>query len=146
MIKEAHDLNPEERAAHKKRYGGYNDFPPNWKRCAPEDFWGTFVGGCPRLVEFRQMLEPKSVFNKLPKNTYGQRTVRNAKLYFYNDGTGLALVSDYDYAKSQHRKPLLYKFAACEHEYEGVPEKSAMCYHVSRCKKCGYEYAVDSSD
>ena len=33
----------------------------------------------------------------------------------------------------------------CEHKWVGVPEKSYMSYHASRCTICGMEKAVDSS-
>jgi len=38
-----------------------------------------------------------------------------------------------------------YKVVACEHDDEcvGTPYN---CYHEYRCKKCGYEHSVDSSD
>lgn len=34
----------------------------------------------------------------------------------------------------------------CDHRWIGVSEESHMCYHVSKCSKCGMKRAIDSSD
>lgn len=131
------------------KFGKYNDFPPNWQPCDPAYFWGKFMSYSQSGEEYRQMMRPEKHIQEFPPNAYGQKTIRNARLYFYNDDTGLAMVQDYDYKKMEDRQPLLYKFAVCDHDahgWESVPSKSYMCYHVSKCKNCGMERAVDSSD
>jgi hypothetical protein len=146
IMRDFHTLKDEERKEYQRKFGRFNDFPPNWKPCKPAEFWGQFMTYSSDVEEFRQMMYPEEILNNMPPNSYGQITVQNARLWTYQDGTGLAMVQNYDYKKAHDRAPLLYKFAVCEHEYVGVPEKSYMCYHVSRCMKCGIERAIDSSD
>lgn len=33
----------------------------------------------------------------------------------------------------------------CQHNWIDIPEESRMCYHVSKCSKCGQRSAIDSS-
>ena len=146
-MRDLHQLTDEQKRQHREKFGGYNDFPPNWRPCDPDKFWGRFLVYSCDLQEFRQMMNPASEIENYPPDHYGHRTVRNAHLYFYSDDTGLAMVDNYDHGASKHRAPLLYEFAPCHHENRvGVPEKSRMCYHVTRCTDCGREFAVDSSD
>jgi hypothetical protein len=130
MAKTITYLCSEAQAEHERVYGGFNDFPPNWKRCTPNEFWGKFnCYGIGEKVEYRQM--------------HTEGAIVMAHLFFYHDDTGLGLVHCYENGK--HRPPLLYKFARCEHDMVAVHEKSYMHYHVSKCRKCGYERGVDSS-
>lgn len=146
-MRDFHSLTADEREAHRAKYGAYNDFPPGWRPCTPDRFWGRFMTYNADLTEHRQMMNPRAHIDAYPPNHYGGRTVRSARLFFYWDDTGLAMVDDYDHGKMEHRAPLLYEFGPCMHERrEDVPEKSHMCYHVSRCVDCGREFAVDSSD
>ena len=115
---------------HREMFGRYNDYPPNWKPISDEDFWDIFLRASVWKQEFRQMLRD-------------DEPMVEAMLYFYFDETGLAIVSEP--TKDFHRKPKFFRFAFCEHEMVGVPEESRMCYHVTRCKKCGYKDAIDSS-
>lgn len=79
--------------------------------------------------------------------------------HVYSDGeiVMFARTWKYDYNQSsRYAKPKrgkyqndmvirAYKVVACEHDDEcvGTPYN---CYHEYRCKKCGYEHSVDSSD
>jgi hypothetical protein len=78
--------------------------------------------------------------------------------HVYSDGeiVMFARTWKYDYNdKSRYARPKgsykndmtirAYKVVACEHDDEcvGTPYN---CYHEYRCKKCGYEHSVDSSD
>jgi hypothetical protein len=136
-MRELHGLKQEDREKHQKTFGGYNDFPPNWRAIRPDEihwFWSMFMSYTPDMIEHRQMLG----------GTKTRVTCVTAKLYHFWGGEGIAFVDVIE--KAQHAAPKLYRFAACEHTWKGVPEKSRMCYTVSRCVKCGLENAVDSSD
>jgi len=118
-----------------RKFGGFNDFPPNWKPIEEEDFWNIFMVWASSAEESRQMYD---------KGKKGMPV--EARLFFYNDDTGVALVKNYDRSKHRYVRPSFYQFAACEHEYDiPVPEKSRMCYTVTKCSKCGRERHVDSS-
>src|SRR6516164_5991304 len=93
MAKTITYLCSEAQAEHERVYGGFNDFPPNWKRCTPNEFWGKFnCYGIGEKVEYRQM--------------HTEGAIVMAHLFFYHDDTGLGLVHCYENGK--HRPPLLY--------------------------------------
>ena len=120
----------------RTQFGGFNAFPHNWQPCKPAEFWSKFMSYSYEYEDYRQMLPPER-----------NGECAQARLFFYSDGTGLAMVRNYDYKKYEERAPKLFKFALCHHDYSvPVPEKSYMCYTVTRCSKCGREHAVDSSD
>jgi hypothetical protein len=115
-----------------KPFGRYNDYPPNWKECSEDEFWGRFMTYPKRHEEYRQMRR---------NNT--ERFV-SAHLYFYDQNEGLALVNNYDWVNYKHQTPKLYKFALCEHEWEhtGTPYN---CCRTYTCTKCGDKKSIDSS-
>ena len=133
MPKELSSLTAEEQKVHREKFGRYNDYPPNWKECSPDEFWGKFMVYAQRLEEYRQMY------------TKGTNKYVSARLYFFDQGEGLAMVDDYDWEKFKHKTPKLFKFALCEHEWEhtGTPYN---CYNTYKCKKCGNTMGFDSSD
>jgi hypothetical protein len=94
----------------------------------------------PQFEEYRQMMHP---FGKEPEWDSRMKT-EFARLFHYSGGSGIAMVRRVK--NCQHTRPAFYQFAACEHVFEDVRNESRMCYHVSRCIKCGYKTAVDSSD
>lgn len=132
-----------ETAKHRETYGGYNDFPPNWRKLTEKEFaQSQFFSYSPTLVEHRQMLPPGGL-------RPGGKPALTARLYFYSDGSGLAMSNDYWKGKVQY-----FAFAACVHEYRRPTEaeheagvvRPARCFHVSICDKCHHVHAVDSSD
>lgn len=123
---------------HVAKFGGFNDFPPNWRPCNPSDFWGKFSHyGVGELTEYRQM----------GRLEVGGKPLVGATLFFYADGTGLAVHVNWTHAKNPNDgytySPQFYQFHFCDHEFETVA--SRMHYNESKCRKCGYVNIVDSS-
>jgi hypothetical protein len=124
-------------AGWEEKWGGYNDFPPNWHEITEAEFAQShFFIYSPDYVEFRQMFRKHD-------------TVVGATLYFMYDGVGYGIVHDY-----WGRKIHYYKFALCEHKFTELTQKECAqkgiqhfgnCYHVYRCTKCGFTNSVDSS-
>ncbi len=76
---------------------------------------------------------------------------RTMLLYFFYDGTGIAMTHTY----GKNKMLRYFKFASCEHNYSELSMKecqsrgiyySGNCYHVYECTKCNWIEAVDSSD
>lgn len=91
MWTEKYDLNQEQREAHEKRNGTYNEFPPDWREISEGEFARsrhfTFE---PALVEFRQMMRP---FGET--DTTKDTPAVSANLFWQANGTGYAVVNDY---------------------------------------------------
>jgi hypothetical protein len=125
---------------HEKLYGGFNDFPPNWKEITEKEFaQGMFFSYTPTLTEHRQM----------GRMEVGSEPMLTATLYFFHDGSGVALASDFWAGKVRY-----FSFTCCVHEFRRPTEaehvrgvvRPGRCFHVSICDKCNYVSAVDSSD
>lgn len=129
------------------RYGGFNDFPPHWEPCSTSEFWGKFSSYGPgNRSEFRQMgrLDGKWVRGQAGTNL----PLLSAHLFFYGDGSGLAVSVDYNYVSRDGETdytytPSFFKFTLCQHDFESTV--SRMHYNESTCRKCGYVKIVDSS-
>lgn len=134
MTRQLSELKNDEWATHVEKFGRFNDFPPNWKEVSDDEFWGLFMTYMPHVEEYRQML---------PKDRKNAPAI-GAKLYFYNDDVGLAMVENYDFKEHKWLPPKLFKFFICDHEYIPLPQRFN-CLHESRCKKCGHFKSVDSS-
>ena len=75
--------------------------------------------------------------------------LRDARLYFFHDGTGVAMMDDYWAGK-------IHYFAfGCDHKYRQVYGEEAtklglrpigLCETAHYCDKCGDKMVVDSSD
>ena len=145
----------------EKNFGRYNDAPPNFKEISEAEFsQSKFFVYSPEYVEYRQ-IDPKQIS---PKEKY----FLGVRLFYFFDGTGLGMAHDY-WAK----KVRYFKFTKCEHDTEELsghvaakyvvvhdvfPPTSRLakpgeqgvshfgnCYHVYRCKKCGFIESVDTS-
>jgi hypothetical protein len=130
--REHYSLNAEERAAHERKWGGGNDFPPGWRKIEEAEFaQSDFFTYAPELVEFRQMINRKD-----------NKPAMSAHLYFMWNGRGYSIVNDF------WAKKVSYFAFGCDHDYERDPEyKPAFnCDNGFRCKKCGHKFSVDSSD
>ena len=125
-------------------YGGYNDAPPNLREIKAKEFaQSMFFIYSPEYVEYRQV-DPKQVG---PREKY----FLDLRLFYMHDGTGFALAHDYWKGRVRY-----FRFGKCMHEAteELSPQEArangvehwGMCYHVYKCRNCGYTYAVDSSD
>jgi len=74
----------------------------------------------------------------------------SVRFYYFHDGSVIGMYNDYRAGKVFYLHGRL-----CDHDFvpvtpeqareEGLP-RPAHCFHVSKCSKCGYVYAVDSSD
>jgi len=95
-----------------KLTGGYNDYPPGWRRITTKQFaQSKFFSFNPVWVETRQML------SKAPG---AKGSMTPAILHHYWDDTGVAMVHDY-------RKGTVYYYAfGCAHDYT-----------TGKCSKCG---------
>ncbi len=122
MIRDKHDLNEEERVAHERMWGGYNDFPPGWRKIKPSEFaQSLFFTFPPTLIEYRQMMNNAGTF---------AMTCTSAHLYFYHENCGYAIVNDFWGKKLQH-----YAFG-CDQPH---PNRHT-------CPKCGFAANYDTSD
>jgi hypothetical protein len=147
MTYEVKSVSQELLAVIQDRLGRYNDFPPNMTEITEEQFLAEAVFGIysPVYLDYRQAY---------PKTADGVKDVHQMyttlRMYIWSDFNGvLASEKSLGYVKGKdgpqyERK--FYRFKYCEHQMVGVPEKSRNCYSVSRCTKCDYVNAVDSSD
>lgn len=123
-----HTFTTEERTAHEAKYGGYNDFPPNWRRLTEKQFaQGGFFTFSPVLVEYRQMLNHVTTRERKPLR---DQAAMSAKLFYMHDNTGYAITNDYwaGYVR-------FYAFGC-----RGVHQN-----HTT-CPECGFAANYDSSD
>lgn len=132
-------LSQEQKEAHAKEFGGYNDFPPNWKPMTEDEFSQSgFFTYVPSLVEHRQM------FDRAKPHV----PALSANLFYFSDGTGFAIANDF-----WNKCVLYFKFAKCEHKWGRVkdPDKErsliiGSCMRAAQCEKCDFISVVDSSD
>ena len=141
MIRERHDLSREEEAEHLKKFGHYNDFPPNWREISEAVFAkSAHFTYTPWLTEYRQML-------RYLDGRPNAKEMVGAHLHYQGDGTGYAVVNDFWAGKVR-----FYAFG-CAHEWGDPSEElkkrgirlSAM-ETASYCKKCGHLEIHDTSD
>jgi hypothetical protein len=123
----------------------YNEFPRGWAEITQKDFTqGPMFRYMPRYVEPRQMYAVQ------PETGLRGGKMTDATLYWFEDGTGVAMVSDF------WKGTIRYFAFGCKHEYKDLPQKecasripaiyhAGRCYSVSECKKCLHILAVDSS-
>jgi hypothetical protein len=119
-------------------YGGFNDMPPNWKPIDSDEFWQQFsMHGAGLRQQFRQIIVSAK-----------KREAFSAHLFFYNDGTGLAVQVKWGMHAGGSRSkwtPVFYKFALCEHERVGTVD-TVRGWHEGYCSKCGMVMNYDSGD
>lgn len=125
-------VTPDQNREHLKKFGGYNDFPPGWKEITEDEFWHKFMLYSWDREEYRQMMDRENL----------KSGVVDARLFFYNDGSGIACTREAKNASIT--RPRFYRFALCEHDYETV--RRGRCYSEHRCRKCGHRRTLDSSD
>jgi hypothetical protein len=138
--------NKESIKIHEKNYGSFNDPPPNFIEIKEEEFSKSkFFSETIMHIEYRQITRFKTDDVDL-KNVLSS----GVKLFYFYDGTGIAIGSNY-----QKKKVYFFKFAKCFHKYEEMSqewcrknkvEHLGRCYHVYKCKNCGFLESADSSD
>ena len=124
----------------------YNDPPIGLRRITEKDFvQGKFFMYNPMFIEHRQ------IYVKSKEDLTGDRKgiMIDMILYWFHDGTGVAMHRDYSGGKVE------YFAFGCKHEYRELSQDQCRvrgihhwgrCYHVYECKLCDYIDAVDSSD
>lgn len=116
-----------------KIVGDFNQAPPNLQEILLEEFARSkfFVYSFSK-VEYRQITD-KEVLSKL-----GFKHYFAMKLFWFHDGTGVGMCSDY------HNKSVRYfKFSICDHAYTTIV--SSNCYREMECARCGHYTFIDSS-
>ena len=127
---------------HRQKFGGYNDTPPGWREISEKEFVkGKFFTHSPEKVEVRQLRDAGV------KAESGSPLI-NARLYFFHDGTGVAMMDDHWAGKIR-----FFAFG-CDHKYQEVYGQTARdlglqatgnCQHAYICEKCGHHMIVDTS-
>lgn len=109
-------------------FGGYNDYPPNWKQVTEKEFsHSMFFFYEPTIRDHRQMM------------TDSRSSMLDATLYFFHDGSGVAMSADH-----KNEEVNYYTFGVNEHDFE--ERNIGRCLTEKKCKRCGYVEEVDSSD
>lgn len=147
-------MDKEAREEHERKFGGFNDWPPNVREIPANEFWSYFFTYGIGANEHRQMITRVGTdhdpVSKEERRCMIQQGVSNGFFYqsgyfFYKgDGSdsGYIMTRDVTNAKVYPRK--FYKFSVCEHEY--VEKNVGRCLHEYTCTKCGHRFQVDSSD
>jgi hypothetical protein len=139
MINTIHDLPQSTRVERERDYGGFNDFPPNWREMSEAEFAKSdFFTYSTALVEFRQMLDPERKNPALGAHLNWQTDLK----------TGYAIVNDFWAGKIK-----FYHFG-CDHKWGSVDVESAKARGITlepylnarQCTKCGQIWQYDSSD
>lgn len=120
----------------REKLGEFNEMPPNVEWIT-ESEWLWRCGhmyNCP--VDYRQV--------KLPD----ERTYHGVYLMIAADFSGVGFVRVYDGKATRATidafKARWFKFKYCNHEFETTLQYN--CHWEGKCKKCGYESVIDSSD
>lgn len=110
---------------------GNNDAPPNFREVSAAEY--VTAPRCiygPIATNHRQIL-------RIDGKPAGRMI--SVRLFILGSGEGWAEERDHNTKTMRY-----YFFELCQHEHE-VTHRS-MCYREYKCKKCGYEHSIDSSD
>ncbi len=124
-------VNPKTVPDFVEKFGGFNDYPPNWRQVSEQELFqsGRMIFP-PEYQDFRQMY----------RNGKEITAMVEATLYFFPDGTGYAIEKDHF-----NRCFKYYTFAVCEHKY-GKDIGKKPYEHIYVCEKCGRRLELDTSD
>ncbi len=126
----------EERNAHEKTFGKYNDAPPNLIEIDEKEFAQCgFFTWCVEGQETRQIcrgLDPK----KLLAPIEGMLAIT---LFYMNTGIHYGLGHDFWKGKVRY-----FKFAVCHHTFVEIGVERMM--HSYKCTKCNHIMVQDTSD
>lgn len=119
--------------------GDFNTAPVGFAEITQKEFaQSNFFRYGPEAIEHRQLL-----------NVPGEKTMLAVWMYYYHDGTGLALAEDFWAGTIRY-----FRFG-CDHDYRELsPEATRQrglshfghCWHTYECQTCGHIEAHDSSD
>lgn len=131
----------------EKKYGRYNDLPANFREITEGEFAHSHFFSYD--AEFQTTRHPWSS-DPAQMAEIGKYNFKSTlKVWFYWDGTGLAMAQEYWDNK------IRYFAFGCEHDYKELSAAEARkegvqhygkCWHVNKCQKCGHVHSVDSSD
>lgn len=111
----------------------YNKVPDGWREITEEQFaQGQFFTYEAEAVEFRQ-------FHPSPIKDEKGHPLLDARLWHYWDGTGIGMMHDFWAGKVR-----FFAFG-CDHDFEHI-RNEGRCLNRYKCKKCGHENLIDSSD
>lgn len=119
--------------------GDFNTAPDGFTQITEKEYAQShFFRYAPEAIEHRQLL-----------NVPGETTMLDVWMYYYHDGTGIALAEDFWAGTVRY-----FRFG-CDHTYrelspaaakaKGVPH-FGHCWHVNECSVCGHIESSDSSD
>lgn len=126
----------------------YNGCPPGFREITIQELVQktNFFCYSPDYVEHRQIIEGEWFEQE------GRETMLGITIFWYWDGTGVALHGDYyaemdiPHCAKEHTGQYLRAFlCGCDHEYDHV-SNDGRCLNTYRCKVCGHVKQVDSSD
>jgi hypothetical protein len=123
----------------------FNDPPIGLRRITEKEFVRSqFFVETIALEEYRQIhVEDKITLKR------GRNHMIALKMYWFHDGTGVAIHNDYWGEKVE------YFAFGCQHDYHELSKDECvkrgiqhwgMCWHVTECSKCNYINCYDSSD
>jgi len=125
---------------------GYNDPPIGLGRISEKEFaTSEFFSYRPVASEYRQIYVTSK--DDLTPNRNGK--MMSIQMYWYHDGTGIAMHADYWGGKVE------YFAFGCKHKYHERSRAECEsrgilhfgnCYHVEECSECKYVNSYDSSD
>lgn len=131
---------------HIKEWGDYNDSLPNLTELTTEEFAQSgFFTWSITGIEFRQ-IDPKKL-NEAKLLGEPFKCYTSARIFYVGspNENGFVMINDY-----WGKKVRYFRFTKCEHDYEDVTGKNGKpvwnCYHYYKCRKCGQNHEVDSSD
>lgn len=118
----------------RELYGTFNEPPPNWQEITHDAFWRLFGNyGVGRAQDYRQLWRDG-------------KYIKSAHLFFYSDGTGLAVSVKYSYTPNGASwTPTFYSFALCVHQRVSTLDTNRG-WHKGHCEKCGCDMSYDSGD
>ena len=123
----------EDQKTFEKKFGRYNDAPPNLKEITQDEFFHVLSTYSPEQQAYKQVMDDPRF-----------DPVMNLHMYIYSDGSGVAFTTEWLPEKGLGVwEQKFYSFAVCEHNYEVT--LSRMCYSELRCTKCGHQTSIDSS-
>jgi hypothetical protein len=133
--------------ASDKPFGGFNDFPPNWKPITTHGFWMMFCMWGVKRTEPRQLRYPFELLERLKarEDRPGAGSVDAILLYTSDEG-GLAIVPRRE--NGNYVQPGYYAFAQCHHLFRPFKSKRkhGATIRTERCERCSKVREIDSSD
>lgn len=115
--------------------------PPNFKELTEKEFaQSMFFSYYPKTTGYRQISPDALKEIGIESKHNGRDVILMVFMFTYQDGTGIALSSDYWAGKVRY-----FRFGECIHELQHF-KNLGNCLNLLKCAKCDYTVQVDSSD